>query len=133
MEINVNGVQITLTEEQLIEIKRQTLKLSIEKKILGMWYGCAVKFNFDTFPNRIFIVKDDKIMCEHRLDHKFIYVNYDLVWSVIEKEYSLDYDDTQYFLCSVVKKYFIPDLLEVTTDRNSFVPLSWGSIINYLK
>jgi hypothetical protein len=106
MEINVNGVQITLTEEQLKKIKKQTEKVSAEKRFLDLWNGCAIKFDFEKYPERIFLMKDNMVMFEQDFKNGYLWCDYKLVWSVFENEYGFTYTDIQSFIKDVVERHF---------------------------
>ena len=106
MEINVNGVQITLTEGQLKEIKKQTEKISAEQRFLDLWNECTIKFDFDKYPESIFLMKNDRVIFEQDFKYGNLWVNYDLVWSVFEKEYSLNYVDIQSLIKGMVEIHF---------------------------
>lgn len=118
MEIDVNGVKITLTQDQLDEIQRQNQKLTkkdnkkqTEEEFLEMWNNCEIKFDFERFPDSKFFMKNGKYFFRYDLKIDSFYCSYDNVWFVLENNYDFTYLETQAFIKSMLKKHFKWDKL----------------------
>ena len=129
MQIDINGVKITLTEQQLKEIKEQTEKPSKEQIFLDLWNGCTIKFDFEKYPEKIFLMKNDKVIFEQ--DHKNgrLWCNYNRVWLIFEKEFGMKYDDIQSFIKNMVEKHFKLWVLTPLNDKLSKLQ-RWKNISN---
>lgn len=110
MEIDINGVKITLTKEQLEEIARQTQKVSkkeeMEKEFLNLWNGCTLKFDFEKYSQSIFLMKDGKYFFEQDFKRNYLWCSYNNVWSIFESKYGLEYNEIQSFIRDMVEQHF---------------------------
>lgn len=113
MEIDVNGVKITLTQDQLNEIQRQTQKLTketkedqMEKEFLDMWNGCVIHFDFEKYPESIFLMKDGEYFFEQDWKNKRLWCSIKYVWSIFESKYGLERNEIQLFIKAMVEKHF---------------------------
>jgi len=118
MEIDVNGVKITLTQDQLDEIQRQNQKLTkednkkqMEEEFLEMWNNCEIKFDLEEFSDSKFFMKNGKYFFSYDLRWDFLHCSYDNVWFILENNYNFSYLETQAFIKSMLKKHFKWDKL----------------------
>lgn len=68
--------------------------------------GTTVRFNFETYPNRIFGFRDDEYVWEYDFKNNYLWLRYSTVWSVLEKEYDLDYSEIQSIVKNEVEEHF---------------------------
>lgn len=110
MEIDVNGVKITLTQDQLNEIARQTQTKSkeqeMEEEFLNLWNGCTIKFDFEKYPQSIFLMKDGKYFFKQDFKNNNLWCSRQNVWSIFEKKFGLKYTEIQLFITSTVEQHF---------------------------
>ena len=111
MQIDVNGIKITLTDQQLREIADQQKKLKTkEEMFLELISGIDVNqpmVDFEKYPNFLFwFDKDGKYICEYDWKNGHFWFSYRNVWSVFESEFSLNYLETKKFLNGMVEEHF---------------------------
>ena len=111
MQIDVNGIKITLTDQQLKEIADQQKKSKTkEERFLDLISGIDVnqpKVDFEKYPNFLFwFDKDGKYICEYDWKNGDFWFSYRNDWSVFESEFSLNYLETKKFLNGMVEEHF---------------------------
>lgn len=110
MQIDVNGVQITLTEEQLSKIKAQTEKKSPEERFLELIAGIEINkpiVDFEKYPNSLFwFNKEGQMLFEYDFKNDILGCDYSPVWLVFYNEYNFNCDKTQAFIKTQVEKNF---------------------------
>jgi len=110
MEIKVNDVSITLTDEQLAqindEIKKRKTQITPEKRLLQMWNGCTLKLNFENSPKKVFLMKNNEVWFEQDFELNSLWCNYSLVWVVLEMEFGMNYSETQSFVKHILERHF---------------------------
>ena len=55
------------------------------------------------------------VLFEQNFEHLFLYVNYELIWSVLTKKYGYTYTQTQSFITNMLKNYTIIEPLTPNT------------------
>jgi hypothetical protein len=98
--------QIQKLEDQIEELENQIKELENEE--MEQWFktlldGLELEVKEDR-PNSVFYKKNGKIFFE-KGSQQFFTCDYDLVWSVLFKEYNLDFDDTEKFLKKMIERY----------------------------
>ena len=111
MQIDVNGIKITLTERQLKEIADQQKKTKTkEERFLELISGIDInqpKVDFKEYPNTLFwFDKDGKYICEYDWKNRWFWFSYTRIWSVFESEFSLNYMEIRMFLNGMVEEHF---------------------------
>ena len=102
------------------------INVSAENRLLEFLDGSSIKIDFKKHIDHIFLVKDNKILFDHDLENGYLWCNYELVWSVFEKEYSLDYDEIQLLIKNMMKRYFKLESLPLISD--DFAQSWWKDI-----
>lgn len=63
------------------------------------------KYKVDNFKNCIFYKKNDNVICVADYSNKYLWVNYDIVWSVCEKKYNLSYKQVEEKIKIIINNY----------------------------
>src|SRR5690606_18806778 len=66
----------------------------------------TVRFDFEKYPNTIFGFRDGKYVWEFDFENSYLWLRYSTVWSVLENEYGLNYDDVHSLVKNEVQEYF---------------------------
>jgi len=112
MNVNVNGVSITLTEEQLKHIDAEVKKMNEPKKptpeerFWQLCEGLTIKNDRGKYPDVVFFFKDDEATFEYDAKNRYLWCRHSTVWSVFEKEYGMKYNDIQYLIKNQVEEHF---------------------------
>ena len=108
MNIEVNGIKITLTSEQLQEIERQksnTPEKLFKELIKGIDINKSV-VDFEKYSNSIFWFKGDKLVFEYNFKNHDFWINYDEIWSKFYPFFNDNYYDVQTFMKVQVEEHF---------------------------
>jgi hypothetical protein len=105
---------MTTIEEKIKKLENQIGSLKKEaQKEEGMeqWFksvlnGLQIEID-DNKPNSVFYKKNGKIFFELYQDteEKYLWVDYDLVWSVFNHKYILNHAEAQEFITNMVKQH----------------------------
>ena len=112
MNVNVNGVSITLTEEQLKHIDAEVKKMNQPKRptpaerFWQLCKGLTIKIDKEGYPDSVFFFKDDECQFEYDTANGHLWCRYSSIWSVFEKEYSMEYSEIQSLIKIQVEEHF---------------------------
>lgn len=90
MNITIQGVEITLTPEQLQRIISEG-KPTKEELFWKLFDGVSLRFYPTQFPHTIYFFNGERVIGEYRIKTGSIYVDYETIWSVFENEYHHDF------------------------------------------
>lgn len=133
MNIDVNGISITLSDEQLkyidSELKKKNNQISAENFFLSMWNGCTIKFDFSK-TDSIFMLKNNQVLFEQNFKFEKLWCNYYDVWSVLESKYSMNYEQIQAFIKDILERCF---KLRALTPHALYCedPYNWKDVSNW--
>ena len=99
MQIEVNGIKITLTSEQLQEIERQknnTPENLFKELLQGIDINKPV-VDFEKYPDSIFWFKGDTRIFEYEFKNQMIWVNIEF-WEKFEPFFNSKYTKIQDFI-----------------------------------
>jgi hypothetical protein len=101
-------------EEKIQELEKQIESLKKEsqkEEEMEQWFksllnGLEIEIN-DNAPYSVFYIKNSKLFFElfQNLEIKHLWVDYGLVWNVLEKKYKLNHDEIKVFIKSMVEKH----------------------------
>jgi DNA gyrase/topoisomerase IV subunit A len=94
-------------EKQIEELKKEVQKEEeMEQWFKSLLNGLKIEIN-DNKPNSVFYKKDGRYLFELYQDseERYFYCNYDLVWSIFENKYKLNYFEIQEFIKSMVEQH----------------------------
>ena len=103
-------VELIITRKVLFE--KISIIRDMEVFFLSFLEGCEIKVS-DKYPDYIFFVKGDEILFQQDVKNKYFYVRYNLIWSIFESKYGLNYAETQ---------AFIKDRLETHIKLEGYTP-----------
>lgn len=112
MNITIQGVEITLTQEQLLKIDAEVKKMNVPKKptkeerLIELLTGLTLKIDHVKYPNCIFLFKDDECWVEYESKSRTLWLRWKNIWSVFENEYNLGYSEIQSFIKVQVEEHF---------------------------
>ena len=112
MNVNVNGVSITLTEEQLKHIDAEVKKMNQPKRptpaerFWQLCEGLSLKIDKERYPDSVFFFKEDEYQFEYDTANGHLWCRYSSIWTVFEKEYSMKYNDIQSLIKNQVEEHF---------------------------
>lgn len=112
MNVNVNGVSITLTEEQLKHIDAEVKKMKEPKKLTPaerFWKLCeglTIKIDKKKYPDYVLFYKEGRRQFDYNTKNGYLLCRYSSIWSVFEKEYYMKYDDIQSLIKNLVEEHF---------------------------
>ena len=86
-----------------------------ERRVKELYQNLTIKIDEDKFPNRIFWIRNDKVIFEYHKKSGYFYCNYGLVWSVFESEFGLNYDQISELIKGRMEEHF--KLKDVTPDE----------------
>ena len=75
-----------------------------EEFFLYMIDGIKIKEQTE-YPDSVFWEKNGEILFEKKLKNKILYVKYYTIWSVFEKFFNFNYDETQRFIKEQVEEH----------------------------
>ncbi|TXG75758.1 hypothetical protein E6Q11_06875 [Candidatus Dojkabacteria bacterium] len=106
----VNGVTITLTQEQLDFINQQSAKKSKEERFLELISDIDISrpiVNLVTYPSSLFWGdSNDDRMFEYDWGNECFWVSHYRIWSIFYKEYKMNYDAVEAFMRTMVEEHF---------------------------
>ena len=129
-------IKLDITRQVLTE--KFSIKNEMEVFFLSFLEGCELKSN-KKYSDSLFYIKNDKIMFEYQFKSKYFWVRYDIIWSVFEQKYLMEYDQIQKFLKNLLEKHlkqtirFIPCFtqnvikfmeMELEEIKSNFIPTS---------
>jgi len=103
-------------KEKIQELEKQieSLKKECENEGMEQWFksllnGLKIEIRADR-PNIVYYKKNGNVFFRlyHDLINKeriYFFCDYELVWSIFEKKYNINYDEIQEFINSMVEKY----------------------------
>ena len=69
-------------------------------------YGTELKFDFEKYPNRLFGFRGDQYIWEYDFKNNHLWLRYTTTWSVLQKEFGLNYDDIRSLVKNQVEEHF---------------------------
>ena len=109
MNIEVNGVTITLTEKQLAEIEKQLNKQILEELFKELIKNVDVNkpiVDFEKYPNSMFWFDSDECIFEYDFKNHAFLSNYPKIWENFECHFNGNYNEIQLFMNSMVEEHF---------------------------
>jgi len=99
-------------EKQIEELKNQSQKEEMEQWFKSLLNGLEIEIRADR-PNSVYYKKNGKVFFElyqgfselYQRSENMFYCDYNLVWSVFNNKYNLNYDETQAFAKSMVEQH----------------------------
>ena len=73
-----------------------------ENHFIELWNGTTNIID-GLYPNSIFLKKDGVILFEQDLKDGWLICNFELVWSIFEKEYNMNYKEIQSFIKNILE------------------------------
>ena len=108
MKSEINGVQITLTSEQIQEIESQknnTPEKLFKELIEGVDINKPV-IDFEKYPNSIFWFKGDKCLFEYNFKSSYFLINYDEIWKKFYPFFNDNDNVIKSFIIEQVEEHF---------------------------
>lgn len=96
--------RIAALEAEIAELKKP--EKTAGQRFWELVSGTEVKFDFKKYPRTLFGFRDGEYVWEFDFRNNYLWLRYSTVWSVLETEYSLDYDDVQALVKNVVEEHF---------------------------
>lgn len=121
MNITIQGVEITLTPDQLKQLdeaiskQNEPPKPTKEQRFWGLINGLSVKVDFEKYPDSIFFFNKEECWIDYDIKRATLWIRYDKIWSVFEREYQMVFDSIQTFIKHLVEEHF--ELKGVTPGR----------------
>ncbi len=109
-------IELIITRKVLFE--KFNIKHEMNVFFLSFLEGCEIKIS-DKYQDFVFYVKNDLILFQQELKNRYFWVKYDLIWSVFESKYELNYAETQ---------LFIKDILETHIKLEGYTPCFGDSV-----
>ena len=118
-------------KDKIRQIKYSRLKEE-ERFFLEMIDGIEPFTSYD-YPESVFCVKNDIVLFEQDFENKWLRVNHELIWLVLQTKYKYHYDDIQLFIKNMVKKYTLTPYNSDPKDKNkiNLEPLSLLRTLDY--
>jgi hypothetical protein len=97
-------MNIIITERQykILKEDKEFRDLRIESKLVKLgikWlnddYGDLEPYETDKYPNHILYKKDNQVIFDYNKQTGFIYVDFNKVWYVFKRYFSMDYQQIQ--------------------------------------
>src|SRR5690606_38012308 len=79
---------------------------TVEERFWELVSDTTLKFDFVRYMNTIFGFRGDEYVCEYDFKNNYLWLRYSTVWSVLEKEYDLNYGEIQSIVKNEVEEYF---------------------------
>jgi len=98
-------LQIEQTAE-LLGVKLSIKRCDIEREFMDIFNKLVIKYDKKQYPDSIFFFNDDICYMELYTKTNDLYCHYKHIWSVFEREYSMEYDDIQAIIKSQVEQHF---------------------------
>jgi hypothetical protein len=96
--------RIAALEAEIAELKKP--EKTAGQRFWELVSGTEVKFDFDKYPNTLFGFRDGEYVWEFDFKNNYLLLRYSTVWSVLENEYGLNYDDVQSLVKNEVEEHF---------------------------
>ena len=96
--------RIAALEAEIAELKKP--EKTAGQRFWELVFETEVKFDFDKYPNTIFGFRGDNYVWEFDFKNNYLWLRYSTVWSVLENEYGLNYDDVQSLVKNEVEEHF---------------------------
>ena len=112
-------MNIELIQTRKVIFEKFNIEHEMEDFFLSFIDGCEIRLS-KKYPNFIFYVKNDLILFEQETKIKYFYMRFDLIWSVFENKYKLNYSDIQ---------SFIKDRLETHVKLEGYTPVGRINIL----
>ena len=112
MKITVNNVEIELTQDQLKQIdaevkkNQDSNKTTKEERFWELINETTLKIDKSKYPNLISGFKKNRCLWEYNIKNGYLYLSYDLIWSVFKNEYSMSYNEIQSFIKNEIETIF---------------------------
>jgi len=93
-------------EKQIEELKKEYKNEEMEQWFKSLLNGLEIEIN-DYDPNSVFYKKNSEFFFKlyQGSEKTHFFCDYDLVWSIFEKKYKLNYNEIQEFIKSMVEQY----------------------------
>jgi len=92
--------------KELRKIIEEPEQISKELRFWGIINGLTLKIDKVKYPDTIFLFKDDICYIEYNTKNGYLWLKYSTIWSILEKEYSLKYEEIQSFIMNQVEEHF---------------------------
>ena len=96
--------RIAALEAEIAELKKPDKTAA--QRFWELVSGTKLKFDFEKYPNTIFGFRDGKYVWEYDFKNNHLWLRYTTAWSVLQKEFGLNYNDIQSLIKSEVEKHF---------------------------
>lgn len=87
-----------------IVFKESNTKADKEKLFLELFQNLTMKSDIDRYPNSVFYFRGDELFLE--IEKSYLWVSYKHIWTIFEREFSMNYTEIQSFIQSMVEKHF---------------------------
>jgi len=95
--------RIAALEAEIAELKKP--EKTAGQRFWELVSATEVKFDFAKWPHTIFGFRGHNYVWEFDFENSYLWLRYSTVWSVLETEYSLDYNDVQALVRSEVEEH----------------------------
>src|SRR5690606_17537227 len=96
--------RIAALEAEIAELKKP--EKTAGQRFWELVSATEVKFDFDRYPRTLFGFRDGEYLWEFDFRNNYLWLRYSTVWSVLENEYGLNYDDVQSLVKNEVESHF---------------------------
>src|SRR5690606_9946627 len=111
--------RIEALEAEIAELKKP--EKTAGQRFWELVSGTEVKFDFDKWPHTIFGFRGHNYVWEFDFENSYLWLRYSTVWSVLETEYSLNYNDVQALVRSEVEEHLKCRGLTSQCEKGPFV------------
>jgi hypothetical protein len=93
-------------EKKIEELKKESQKEEMEQWFKSLLNGLEIAIN-DNKPKSVFYIKNSEIFFElyQGSEKTCFFCDYNLVWSIFEKKYKLNYYEIQAFIKRMIEQY----------------------------
>jgi hypothetical protein len=98
--------RIEALEAEIAELKKP--EKTAGQRLWELVSGTEIKFDFETYPNRIFGFRGNKYVWEldFRFKNYYLWIRYEELWTVLTEEFGPAYDDVQSLVKNEVESHF---------------------------
>ena len=79
-------------------------EITPKQRLLEILNGCEIKIDKEKYPDSVFFFKSGE--CYFEIEKQYLWCSYMDVWSVFEKEFSLNYNQIQALIKDAVEEHF---------------------------
>ena len=105
MKILIKPVLLEFSDED--RYYQQVPYSDFETEVLNILYDSDIKFDFEKFPNSIFVFKNDEFIFEYDIKYGILWCSYDKIWRFFHEKYLLNDLQITNLIKGVVEKHFI--------------------------